>query len=131
MKCKLFDEIHRRFFSELFNLSDAELEKLATEMRAKGISDTDILRQLARINMVHEGKTYGHAHAVDAASIIEKAFYKENVKRLVLEISADYIEGYPDTYDGHLDIRIKEVEPWNDGVEGEGDSNGKNNRTGG
>jgi hypothetical protein len=124
-RVNLFDAIHRRFFSELYGISEAELEKLAKEMKARGIAEADILRELARINTVHEGKVYGHAHSVDAASIVEQAFYKENAKRLLLEIRADYIEGYPDTYDGHLDIEVKEVVKWNDIAEASAVHNGE------
>lgn len=34
---RLFDNIHRRFFSQLYGISEAELEKLADEMRARRI----------------------------------------------------------------------------------------------
>ncbi len=105
----MFDQLHRRFFAQLFGVSEDHRKAVAKLLADKGHTQAEIEQALANLDRITPGKVFGHAHAIDATSIIEQAFYREGVRRLVLEVAAD---GDEETYDGHLNITVQDVERW-------------------
>ena len=105
----MFDQLHRRFFRQMFGVSEEHKQAAGKLLADQGYSQAAIEQALVGLDRITPGKVYGHAHAIDATSIIEQAFYQESAKRLLLEIAAD---GDGDSYDGHLNIRVVKVETW-------------------
>lgn len=103
----VFDGLHRQI--DFFTLLPEKQGKFAAWLRQQGL-DERTATQIAS-GTLRGGESFGHAHAIDVAHLIEQAFYQQNVRDLSLRIVAD---GDADTYDGHLNIEVQEVHRWFD-----------------
>jgi len=103
----LFDRLHRRV--DFFENPPEIQQQLFNLLRQNGL-DERTARQMAAGYLLG-GETFGHAHAIDAANLLEKAFYGQNVRELSLRVVAD---GDADTYDGHLLLEVQAVQRWRD-----------------
>ena len=99
--------------SELFLLFRTPLpekqEQFAAWLQQQGLDERTATQIAAGI--LRGGESFGQAHAIDAANLIEQAFYQQNVRAMSLRIVA---EGDADIYDGHLNIEVQEVRRWFD-----------------
>ncbi|HET6455411.1 MAG TPA: hypothetical protein VFI02_13485 [Armatimonadota bacterium] len=92
-------------------------EGLAGQLRELGLPEDQIEELLS--GRITAGRTFGHAHTVDAHSIVDQAFMHEGATKLLLEITRDAAD--PLEWDGHLNMEVKEVEredPHRKGTEG-------------
>ena len=103
----VFDGLHRQI--DFFSLLPQGKEQFSSWLQQQGL-DERTATQIAS-GTLRGGESFGHAHAIDVAHLIEQAFYQQNVRDLSLRIVAD---GDADTYDGHLNIEVQEVHRWFD-----------------
>lgn len=105
----MLEEIFKRAFDQMMhsNLSEPEKEALRKSFTRAGLSDEEADRIVSTMHLVKPGSVYGHAHSGNVSSIVERAIYRQNCQSLTLKISR---EGDEESYDGHLEIKVIEVE---------------------
>lgn len=105
----MLEAMFKRAFDEMMetNLSEPEKEAMKKSFTKAGLSDEEADRILSTMHLIKAGTVYGHAHSGNVGSIVERAIYKQNCQSITLRISKD---GDEETYDGHLEIEVIEVE---------------------
>jgi hypothetical protein len=87
----VFDALHRRF--DFFATLPEMQQQIVERLQQHGLDERTALQMAS--GYLLGGESFGHAHAIDAANLIEKAFYQQNVRELSLRVAAD---GDVDTY---------------------------------
>lgn len=71
----IFDALHRYAFDHPCNLDEESRQQLAEFAKQHGATEKEIEALL--LGLIRMGMTFGHAHAVDATSIVVRALYAQ------------------------------------------------------
>lgn len=101
----IFDQIHERFFDELFGFdnSDGSKEEMARKLREMGCSPSDIKEITS--GLLRPGMTLGGAHTIDVKLTVEKALFQQRAEGITLRVSKP-----PYDEAGHIEIQVLDVE---------------------
>jgi len=80
---------------------------LIEQLMRLGFTEEQALETIAGLAVVKKGTIHGHAHLEDIPEIVDRALHRQSAKSITLKVSK---EGDEDSYDGHLDIEVIEVE---------------------
>ena len=89
------------------NLTDEDKAALAKQLSGLNLSPEEIEDFLSKLHLVKQGNVYGHVHTSNVADVVERAIHKQNCQSVSLKVSR---HGDEETYDGHLDIEVVEME---------------------
>lgn len=105
----MLEAIFGKAFDQMMhgNLSESEKQGIRKSLIRAGVSEEEADKMVSTMHLVKPGTVYGHAHSSNVAAIVERAIYKQNCQSITLRISRD---GDEETYDGHLEIEVLEVE---------------------
>lgn len=97
----IFDQLHMQHFDQLYGLDDASRQRITEIARQHGATEEDIAALLS--GLIRKGMTFGHAHAVDAMTIVERALDVQRACSITLRISRESDD------DHHLTVEVVEV----------------------
>jgi len=83
------------------------VKSLIEQLMRLGFTEEQALETIAGLTIVKKGTIHGHAHLEDIPEIVDKTLHRQNAKAITLKISK---EGDEDSYNGHLEIEIMDVE---------------------
>jgi len=72
-----------------------------------GMTEEEAISALAGLAIIKRGNVYGHTHLENVLEIVGRALDRQHAKSITIKVSK---EGDEETYDGHLEIEVIEVE---------------------
>jgi len=106
---KIFDSIAKRMLHESTKISEETQTAIVATLRKLGYRDDTIDSLLAAIRGVSIGTVYERTHTACVTDIVEYALEDDGYYAITLRINK---HGTEETYDGHIDITVKDIEPY-------------------
>ena len=104
MSDDIFDNLHRRFFDQLFSLDEEGRKAKEQLLRDAGVPE-ELIAEFTKPG-IQVGMSFGGAKPVDVMNVVERVLFRQSAGSVLLRVKRP-----PFDEAGHVEIEVLEIGP--------------------